>query len=96
MAQDFIKTPEDFICEHCGQAVAGTGYPNHCPACLWSKHVDVHRGDRAGHCGGLMPPVGYVASGGGFDLIHKCQACAVVKKNKTAPGDDLALLAGIE
>jgi hypothetical protein len=31
-------------------------YRNHCPACLWSKHVDVQPGDRAATCRGLMRP----------------------------------------
>ena len=24
----------------------GNGYTNHCPKCLWSKHVDINPGDR--------------------------------------------------
>ena len=50
----FIKVKEDFVCEHCGAEVKGDGYTNHCPKCLWSKHVDVHPGDRAAECGGMM------------------------------------------
>lgn len=95
MAQDFIKNQEDFVCEHCGQAVAGTGYTNHCPECLWSKHVDIHPGDRACPCGGLMRPVGYEKSAAGYDLEHECEGCGVRKRNKLAPNDNLARLAEI-
>jgi hypothetical protein len=39
----FIARQEPFVCEHCGKAVeplAKGSYRNHCPHCLWSKHVD--------------------------------------------------------
>jgi hypothetical protein len=58
MSTVFKKTKEDFVCEHCGKPVVGNGYTNHCPECLWSKHVDVNPGDRAATCLGLMEPVG--------------------------------------
>lgn len=88
----FIKNEEDFTCEHCGFAVRGTGYTNHCPRCLWSKHVDNFPGDRANPCGGLMRPVAYEKRGEEFILVHKCERCGVQKKNKMSPGDDLARL----
>jgi hypothetical protein len=50
-----------FRCERCGTVVVPVtngSYRNHCPACLWSKHVDVRPGDRAGACRGPMRPVG--------------------------------------
>ena len=53
----FIRKTEDFICENCGAVVVGNGYTNHCPVCLYSKHVDRSPGDRAAGCGGLMEPV---------------------------------------
>ncbi|HLL91284.1 MAG TPA: RNHCP domain-containing protein, partial [Tepidisphaeraceae bacterium] len=53
----FTRQVEDFTCGHCGRSVRGNGYTNHCPGCLWSRHVDVNPGDRAAACGGLMEPV---------------------------------------
>ena len=53
----FNRRIEDFTCEHCGTEVHGNGYTNHCPNCLWSKHVDINPGDRAADCGGLMEPI---------------------------------------
>ena len=55
-ARSFQRRIENFVCEHCGEKVIGDGYTNHCPKCLWSKHVDVNPGDRMAHCGGMMKP----------------------------------------
>ena len=54
----FQKKVEDFVCERCGTFVKGTGYTDHCPKCLWSKHVDVNPGDRKSECLGTMEPIG--------------------------------------
>jgi hypothetical protein len=92
MSTKFIKNQEDFKCEHCGAEVKGNGYTNHCPECLWSKHVDVNPGDRAAACGGLMRPVSFEQKGGEIILTHKCDLCDYQKPNKLAPGDNLARL----
>lgn len=84
----FIKNREDFVCEHCGAEVIGDGYTNHCPQCLWSKHVDVDPGDRASTCGGLMEPVDVEVEHGEHVLIHKCQKCGHIKPNKVAKADN--------
>ncbi|HYC79501.1 MAG TPA: RNHCP domain-containing protein, partial [Candidatus Binatia bacterium] len=54
----FQRTPENFVCENCGTKVSGNGYTNHCPNCLYSKHVDNNPGDRLNKCHGLMEPIG--------------------------------------
>ena len=92
-----------FICAHCGYPVApvDTGsYRNHCPRCLYSRHVDVRPGDRASACGGLMAPIGIRLSGSkGWQLVHRCEACGAVSVNRVAGGtrqpDDVAALARI-
>lgn len=84
----FIRKTEDFICENCGTAVVGNGYTNHCPVCLYSKHVDRSPGDRAAGCGGLMEPVGAALKRGEVILTHRCLRCGHVKANKAAPEDD--------
>ncbi|MDO8510060.1 MAG: RNHCP domain-containing protein [bacterium] len=88
----FKRTVEDFLCEQCGFAVKGSGYTNHCPACLWSKHVDVHPGDRLALCRGLMEPVAFEQERGKFVILHKCQKCGMQKKNKVDKNDDLSLM----
>jgi rubrerythrin len=85
--KNFIRVDEDFVCEHCGYAVVGSGYTNHCPACLWSKHVDNLPGDRANVCGGAMEPVGLEAVGGKEQIVHHCIVCGATKKNKVSPAD---------
>ncbi len=86
----FIKNIEDFTCEKCGTSVHGNGYTNHCPQCLWSKHVDVNPGDRADDCGALMEPVEISKEGETFSIIHKCTACGHTKKNKIFPDDNFS------
>lgn len=94
MARQFQRTVEDFTCEHCGYAVQGDGYTNHCPHCLWSKHVDQHPGDRAAECGGLMAPVGLESVPGRYRILHRCQDCGYEKWNRAHAQDDFdALLA---
>lgn len=84
----FQRKIEDFVCEKCGTAVAGTGYTNHCPKCLYSKHVDVNPGDRANSCGGIMKPAGLEMDHGEYIILHVCEKCGEKKKNKTAKNDD--------
>lgn len=84
----FSRREEDFVCENCGAKVIGNGYTNHCPQCLYSKHVDVNPGDRSADCGGLMEPVDIEIKDGNYVLIHKCKKCGFVRKNKVVDQDD--------
>lgn len=88
----FQRTIEDFSCEHCGRSVKGNGYTNHCPACLWSKHVDVQPGDRAADCQGLMEPVGLENKSGQYVILHRCVVCNHEKRNKSQAEDDFEML----
>lgn len=93
----FIRRKEDFTCEHCAEVVRGTGYTNHCPTCLWSKHVDIHPGDRAAACQGMMQPISLERSGALWVVTHLCERCNHKKRNKLSPEDDFdAALAAIE
>jgi len=90
----FQKRVEDFVCEHCACEVTGTGYTNHCPECLYSKHVDVFPGDRSEACGGLMAPIAYEKKQGEERLIQECLRCGRVWKNRIQKEDNFeALLA---
>ena len=88
----FQRRIEDFTCFNCGDCVTGTGYTNHCPSCLWSRHVDINPGDRANPCLGLMKPIG-VEQGSTNKIIHKCLKCGKTGKNKTAKNDSEEALA---
>lgn len=84
----FKKNIENFVCENCDSAVDGDGYTNHCPHCLWSKHVDNFPGDRAANCGGLMEPVDTEEVHGEWRVIQKCRKCGMIRKNKISVLDD--------
>lgn len=86
--KNFIRLKENFTCEHCQVDVVGTGYTNHCPNCLWSKHVDNLPGDRSNPCCGLMEPIHVVLTGDGYDLIHQCLRCGITKRNKVVDNDN--------
>ena len=88
----FERRVEDFTCRHCGAAVKGDGYTNHCPHCLWSRHVDVNPGDRAADCGGMMRPVALEQKAGRFTILHRCEACGHERKNKAREEDNLFAL----
>ncbi|MCL5666422.1 MAG: RNHCP domain-containing protein [Patescibacteria group bacterium] len=83
----FQRKIENFICENCGFSVKGTGYTNHCPKCLFSKHVDINPGDRANTCGGLMEPVGLELDHGEYIIVYECEKCGEIKKNKADKND---------
>ncbi len=67
----------------------GTAHRNHCPNCLWSRHVDGDTpGDRAAECAALMEPIAVcVRDDGEWVLIHRCSRCDVLHLNRSA-GDD--------
>ena len=90
--KQFIKTKEDFVCEKCVAPVKGNGYTNHCPKCLWGKHVDVNPGDRAEGCGGMMKPIALETEKGAQKIIHRCVRCGFTRRQTTSPGDDFDAL----
>lgn len=95
MSRRFQRNIEDFVCLHCGYAVQGNGYTNHCPKCLFSRHVDVDPGDRQAECGGLMAPVTVASKSGQYRILHRCQVCGAEKWNQAAPEDDFDQLLAI-
>jgi hypothetical protein len=88
--------PGTFRCGHCRLDVSleavGTAHRNHCPNCLWSRHVDDSPGDRAAECGSLMEPIAITVRGDGeWVLVHRCRGCEELHLNRTA-GDDNPLM----
>jgi rubrerythrin len=86
--RQFQRKIEDFVCEHCGKEVVGNGYTNHCPHCLYSKHVDVNPGDREEDCGGLMEPIDLELKYGKYSIVHRCKKCGFTRKNKVCDEDN--------
>ena len=98
-------TNADFTCKQCGflvsvdRAASGVINRNHCPYCLYSRHVDLHRaGDRLCACKGLMKPVGItiknsrdkyaIMQKGELMLVHRCTSCSRLSINRVAADDD--------
>ena len=91
-AKKFSVIDEEFTCENCGKKVPKLGYScrNHCPYCLYSKHVDINPGDRQEKCHGLLEPIGIETnSKKGYIIIFKCQKCKAIRKNKVATDDNM-------
>jgi DNA-directed RNA polymerase subunit RPC12/RpoP len=86
-----------FQCAQCGAEVSldapGTSHRNHCPRCLWSRHLDRNTpGDRKADCSSGMEPIAVTVRGKGhWVLIHRCLSCGRLRLNRTA-GDDNPLL----
>jgi hypothetical protein len=85
-----------FACANCGTPVAplqNGGYRNHCPFCLYSRHVDRRPGDRAASCRGMMEPVGVdYRAGKGFLVVHRCLRCGFTRPNRVSDDDIEALI----
>lgn len=87
----FNMIDEEFICENCGNKVEKLNYTarDHCPHCLWSKHVDINPGDRANNCRGLLMPTDIEKFKNTYKIIYKCQKCGQLHKNITAVDDNV-------
>ena len=83
----FKKNDAGFVCASCGKEVMPLGYTsrNHCPFCLCSLHVDINPGDRANECRGILRPIQTLPDAKkGFIIIHRCDRCGAVVRNKAA------------
>jgi hypothetical protein len=94
---------DGFYCIHCHAYVStatflsGVGNRNHCPYCLWSRHLDLYAaGDRLSACKAPMAPVGlafkhapkkYGNTHGELMLIHSCSDCGAISLNRIAADD---------
>jgi DNA-directed RNA polymerase subunit RPC12/RpoP len=93
-----------FICKRCQATVftqpmiSGVQNRNHCPYCLWSRHVDHSRpGDRMSACKAIMQPIGLTLKRGQnkygqvrlgeLMLIHQCNECGKLSINRIAADD---------
>jgi RNHCP domain len=89
--------PTSFRCRNCRLDVPthahGTAHRNHCPNCLWSRHLDDDSpGDRAADCGSLMEPIAISVRGDGeWVVVHRCTGCDELHLNRSA-GDDNPLM----
>lgn len=83
----FERKVENFVCANCGASHIGNGYTNHCPHCLWSRHVDVSPGDRAETCRGMMRPAALIGSSPNYRIMHVCEGCGAERLNNVQSED---------
>ena len=90
----FNMIDEAFICENCNKNVEKLEYSarDHCPYCLYSKHVDINPGDRANTCKGLLEPIGIEKFKNTYKVIYKCKKCNQLHKNIVATDDNFDLI----
>lgn len=86
-------TEKPFRCRHCramvGPIAYGGKHRNHCPFCLYSRHVDGRvPGDRGSTCGGSMAPIGaFTRRNGEYVVVHRCLTCRFERYNRIAADD---------
>jgi hypothetical protein len=92
------EADQAFKCGHCKQFIGapptGGRQRNHCPNCLYSRHVDDTRpGDRKSDCHALMEPAGILVRRNGEEsIIHRCLGCGKEDPNRIAADDNPILL----
>lgn len=92
------ETSESFKCKRCksfvGAPPSGGRHRNHCPACLYSLHVDGKTpGDRSSTCRSLMEPVRTsFRPNGGQEITHRCLGCGFERYCRVAADDSPLLL----
>ena len=86
----FLENDEEFICENCGKKVGKLIYSSrdHCPHCLYSKHVDILPGDRMNSCKGLLEPLSIEKFKDTYKIVYKCKKCNEIHKNIIAKDDN--------
>ncbi len=102
----------EFTCGHCRfpvttlRSLSGVHNRNHCPFCLWSRHMDLYRaGDRLSACKAPMRPVGLALKQvnkkyageqpGELMLVHACTECHKISINRIAADDDVEQILAI-
>lgn len=88
----FTMIDEEFVCDSCGKDINPLGYTarDHCPHCLYSKHVDINPGDRESDCLGKLIPIAIEnAKKGNYKIVYKCEKCGMIKRNIKSRDDNM-------
>ena len=85
---------EEFICFNCNKKVLPLKYTarDHCPYCLFSRHVDINPGDRLAKCNGALHPIGIEQGKKGYKIVYRCAKCNAIRKNVVAKDDDIDII----
>lgn len=93
----FIMRNESFLCENCHKEVAkhpSGSARNHCPFCLYSKHLDNDfPWDRLSQCFWIMKPLSKEYKKKGWMIVHECQKCGKIIPNILAQDDSVEIFA---
>ena len=86
----FTMKDEAFTCNNCNKKVEKLNYTarDHCPYCLYSKHVDINPGDRQNNCHGMLKPINIEKYKNTYKIIYKCTKCNQIHKNIMATDDN--------
>jgi hypothetical protein len=101
-----------YRCDFCQKWVSinqsmGTAHRNHCPNCLWSKHLDLEKpGDRKSGCRAAMEPIGLTFKQEGWDkygkpkqgelmVVHRCLTCFKISINRIAADDEPKMILAV-
>ena len=86
----FNEIDDQFICYNCNNEVKSLLYTSrdHCPYCLYSKHLDINPGDRLSDCKGDLIPIDIEKHKDTFKIIYKCSRCNTIRKNIIAKDDN--------
>ena len=102
----------EFLCANClnhvstAKLFSGVNNRNHCPYCLWSRHMDLFKvGDRLSACKEPMRPVGLTHKRsrnkyatqifGELMLVHQCVGCEAISINRIAADDVSDVILGV-
>jgi DNA-directed RNA polymerase subunit RPC12/RpoP len=90
----FIMKNDSFTCENCKREVSkhpSWSARNHCPVCLYSKHLDKEfPGDRLSKCFWIMKPIWKdFKKNKWWMLVHECIKCLKKIPNKLAEDDSI-------
>lgn len=87
----FTVIDESFVCDICKKKVSKLNYSSrdHCPYCLYSKHVDIFPGDRKEECKGELEPIAIEKFKNTYKIIYRCKKCAKIRKNIMAKDDNM-------
>ena len=90
MVKRFKVLDEEFVCENCKMKVPKLHYSSrdHCPFCLYSKHLDIFPGDRSNTCQGMLIPIDIEKYKNTYKIIYKCKNCNKIHKNIIANDDN--------
>lgn len=92
MVKKFERKIENFSCENCGTFVQGDGYTDHCPFCLYSKHVDINPRDRECECRGLMEPIRAEVKEEGYRIYYRCLDCGYNHRVRSSIEDSFEVI----